>query len=906
MEIDSQLHGPKDVSAVSPKVTVSESAVADAQRNHFVAKGHNGIQSRNESLDSDVAKEIRYLDEVLEANCCDSILENGSNVAPSPEPSAILVDGHSPSVSMASDTPVSPANYVTIVVRKESPVVEQQTPGDLKEVETKLNGHSPGPTMAEPVPDLSNVGREQQQQQAANSRRSSKDGEPAIAPLKKEAKFELRAYHEDKKPAKLFVNDEKNEAFKIKKTRASDEIAELERARLEVIRSQVVKKNPSIAEKWKPPQERSIEDQLDPDKLESHKKYAERKQKKQGGGQSPVSPKQKAHVFVTPEPVNVNREDVVTEQIDFSAARKQFLKMENTSEPSAQHSQKRLVTAKGLSVRPVLKMAEVPQKEKNVALVTVTEPTEIQGQAVHIGASEVSVVKASKVSFVPEGGQGAEIQGTPPSPQAMQQGEVSAIGQPLQVSPDQFISDSMKHEMVSKVYVDDEGFTRVRAVLTVLNEDGDNDISDHYFKCVSLPSTTEELDSGLDELSLRSQDTTVMETLSNDFSIDNVSDSGASNETMNVSLDYSLGGSQEFSQPQTPQALTPVDGERDEISYKREGILTSLSDDDLYKQTYSLLSDTELHYQAERVVQSAIQLALAQQSGTGSGTGKGSQPVPQQLGKEQAGIDPVPLPKSQHAVSEPTQTPPPAAQEQRPPVPKDSADVEVETRKGDCFQFAAPAVPARQCNTSDVTSAGSHPSLYRPEFSPFSDSASYLEPTDYYRNNVFVSHSQEPELIAQTGPFKLRSRKQKTLSMIEQEIRAAQDREEELRRQREVLRTVQSPTRINQPLLPTSACSSRTTAPGKIEKSSPVSPTTEGPAPSPQPEATPAEQEASGQGRSRGLMETLLEDYEIQKVKRRERRDEPNVLEATRVTRRKSAMALRWEAGIYANHEEKQ
>ncbi|XP_067886776.1 A-kinase anchor protein 2-like isoform X2 [Heterodontus francisci] len=907
METDGQPHGTKNVSAVVPKVPALEPTAVDSQLNHFVGKGHNGFQSRHESLDSDVAKEIRYLDEVLEANCCDSIVENGSNVPVSPEPTAIIVAEQSPPISMTSDAPVSPGNSVITVMRKEPPLVEQQATGEVKKDEIKLNGHSPGTSMAEPLPEWNNVVKEQQQ--GTNSRRSSKDGETTITPLKKEAKFELRAYHEDRKPSKLFVDDDKNEAYKIKKTRASDEIAELERARLEVIKSQVVKKNPSIAEKWKPPQEKSIEEQLDPDKLESHKKYAERKQKKQGGGLSPVSPKQKAHVCVTPEPVIVNREDVVTEQIDFSAARKQFLKMENRCETSGQHSQKRLVTTKGVSVRPVLRMAETSKKENNVALVTVTEPTAVQGQTVHIGASEVSVVKASKISFVPEEEQDAEIEVTPPSSQAVQQREVLDMGQPLQASPDQFISDSMKHETVSKVYVDDEGFTRVRAVLTVLNEDGDSDMSDQYFKCVSLPTTTEELDSGLDELSLRSQDTTVMETLSNDFSIDNVSDSGASNETMNVSLDYSLGGSQELSQPHTPQALTPVDRERDESCYKREGILSSLSDDELYKQTYTQLADTEqqLQYQAEMLVQNAIQLALAQQTHTGTGTGEGCQTASQQqtaLGSERAGIDPAPLSKSRTVASEPSQAPLPSTQEQRSPVPKGSADVGMEHSKGECFQF--PAVAAKQCSTADVSRAGSPPSLYKPEFSPFSDSANYLEPTDYTQNNVFVSHSQEPEVIAQAGPFKLRSHKQKTLSMIEQDIRAAQDREEELRRQREVLRTVQKPTKVNRPLLSTQSYSSRTTVPGKIEKSSPVSSSTEGLVPSPLPDPTPTEQETSVQGRSRGLMETLLEDYEIQKVKRRERRDEPNVLEATRVTRRKSAMALRWEAGIYANHEEKQ
>ncbi|XP_020392045.2 A-kinase anchor protein 2, partial [Rhincodon typus] len=847
---------------------------------------------QRESLDSDVAKEIRYLDEVLEANCCDSVLENGSNVPASPEPSTAITDRQSPPLSTRLDAPLSPDSSIA---RQGSPPVEQQETDDVKAGEINLNGHSTGNTTTEPLSNQKSVGREQQEE-VSPRRKSFNNGEATIIPLKKEAKFELRAYHEDKKPSKLFVDDDKNESYRIKKTRASSEIAELERARREVIRSQVVKKNPSIAEKWKPPQEKTIEEQLDPDKLESHKKYAERKQKKQSGGLSPVSPRQKAHVFVTPDPIIVNREDVVTEQIDFSTARQQFLKMETKSETSAQPNQKRPVANKGVSLRSGTRTADTLVKDNSAAAVGMTELAEAHGQTVQIGASEVSIGKASKLSMkVPGGEQEAAFQGMAPTLQGNQQQEEVIGTVPLrQASPDQFISNSMKHQVVNKVFVDDEGFTQVRAVLTMLNEDGDSDVSDQYFKCVSLPATTEELDSGLDELSIRSQDTTVMETLSNDLSIDNVSDSGASNETMNVSLDYSLGGSQEFSHPQTPPALTPVDRERDERSLKAELTSSPLGDGEPDQCRGLSDTDRELQYRAEMLVQNAIQLALAQQSHTDrAGTGEDHPTAPPQpirvLADEQVPVDPVgaALSKPRTATSEPSHAPAPVAQERRYSSVSKGSAVDV------------------KCGTMDVPRASSPPSLYKPEFSPFSDSANYLEPTDYSRNNVFVSHSQEPEVIAQTGPFKLRTRRQKTLSMIEQEIRAAQDREEELRRQREVLRTVQRPTRAKQPMLP-QAYSSRTTAPGKIEKSGSVSPSTESPMPLPQPDCTPTEQEPSGPGRSRGLMETLLEDFEIQKVKRRERRDEPNVLEATRVTRRKSAMALRWEAGIYANHEEQQ
>lgn len=69
-----------------------------------------------------------------------------------------------------------------------------------------------------------------------------------------------------------------------------------------------------------------------------------------------------------------------------------------------------------------------------------------------------------------------------------------------------------------------------------------------------------------------------------------------------------------------------------------------------------------------------------------------------------------------------------------------------------------------------------------------------------------------------------------------------------------------------------------------------------------QPDLAP--EEAAGAQRPKNLMQTLMEDYETHKSKRRERMDDSSVLEATRVNRRKSALALRWEAGIYANQEE--
>ncbi|XP_069779290.1 PALM2-AKAP2 fusion protein-like [Narcine bancroftii] len=830
MEVDNHPNSTKSVGAAAPKAVTPEPIGPDSIDTHYNDKGHNGIQNRHESLDSDVEKEIRYLDEVLEANCCEATAENGPIVPPCPEPGLAMVGSQCPSVTMEMGFLAMPLNGVG-GIDEDLPLIGQQTQNEVK-----LNGLSPSQSSISPV-----ANKDREQRQAETSRSTPGGGESDIIAPKKEARFELRAYHEDKKPSKLFANDERSEAYRIRKSRVSNEIAELERARLEVIRSQVVKKNPSITEKWKPPQEKSIEDQLDPDKLESHKKYAERKQKKQGGCPYPISPKQKSPAFVPLEPLSVRREDVVTEQIDFSAARRQFLKMERAPTPSGQRSQTWPGLAKGVSVPSALNSAETSRREKMAGSGRATEVTGAQGRAVQIDVSQVSLVKASKVRVVPEGGESQ----SETSPHREGQRKEVLCTEPAQ--PDTTADSG----------VDDEGFTRVRAVLTVLNEDGDSDNSDHCFRCVNLPAMAEEVDSGLDDLSLRSQDTTVMETLSNDFSIDNVSDSGASNETTNVSLDHSLGGSQEFSQPLTPQALTPVDRERGESSQIRECLL---SDEELYKRRSPLSLDAEQHlaYQAEMVVKKAVELALAHETHTAAETGQGDPNEPEiALGSEGAPprtalTKPSPMPRSSVQDHADLQGP---------------VEMEPDHHKGN--HCLLPAGTAKQCSTAGAVSSGPQPSLYRPEFSPFSDVASYLEPTDYTRDNIFVSHSQEPEVIAQSGPFKLRSHRQRTLSMIEQEIRAAQNREEELRQQREALKMVQNPRRLPQ----LAACPSRSTAPGKIEKSSPAA---EGPLPSPRADSSPVEQESSGPSRSRGLMETLLEDYQVQKMKRRERRDEPN------------------------------
>ncbi|NXV98627.1 AKAP2 protein, partial [Calonectris borealis] len=830
---------------------------------HFFspAASHNGLKDRHESLDSEVAKEIRYLDEVLEANCCDSAADNTFNGTSSPEPSAVsIMDGSGASVNDSV-----PSEREENVADKQAPLVVEPCEASVTDENLKSNGHSLSGLKEDTRESLKVPGSPTS---SNSSRRSSRDGETTLTTLKKEAKFELRAFHEDKKPSKLFEDEEEKEKYRVRKVRPSEEMMELEKERRELIKSQAVKKNPNIAAKWwNPPQEKTLEDQLDEEHLESHKKYRERKERQQQQGATPTSPKQISCSFIPPEPVNIKKEDIVTEQIDFSAARKQFQLMEHSGPSQGQAPPRRSGTPKMFSIKPFYKSLNSPHVDRPLS--SVTRPVSVYGQTGQLEGNNATIVKAQKVSCTSEDDTSAQTSTADPV------GELQC-------------SDSPRAGQASKLWAEDGEFMSARAVFTVVKDDGQA-VLDQFPKSASASSPPEELDSGLDDLSVRSQDTTVLETLSNDFSMDNISDSGASNETMSALQESSLA---DFSLPQTPQAETPAEG-------RGEGISKSFSDPGCDSTLPgSMLIDDQLEYHAGLLVQNAIQQAIAEQADKANCKGEEIPEEREISVKEQpATAGPAPASKEQqNPMFEPPQVSSPVL-EKRDTIPKTSQEEDSGLREGKSLQQS----PVYSASQQFLVEENRHEVSY---FSKYSEAAEL-------RSTASILATQEPEVTV--GPFKLRSRKQRTLSMIEEEIRAAQEREEELKRQRQGLQVAASPVMKSAPPMPTRTVSYKT-APGKIEKiKPPPSPTAEGPvSQSDQPPEEPA-----GAQRPKNLMQTLMEDYETHKTKRRERMDDSSytckllsskvtseVLEATRVNRRKSALALRWEAGIYANREE--
>ncbi|KAF4081856.1 hypothetical protein AMELA_G00145170 [Ameiurus melas] len=784
------------VSVISGGKTDMEVEVQSKSQLNHATNGQNGVKQKGEVLDEgEVAQEIRYLDEVLEANCCDTGAELTSNGTYSPVFQAIYVDGNGPSVHI-SDASSSKGHEVVVERKQQTTHVEDSLNS------SKPNGH-PGII--------------------GDDYNRSPDNET----IKKEARFELRPFYEEKKPSKLFDTPKEKE-IRVKKVRPSEEIAELERERLELIRDQAVKKNPGIAAKWwNPPQEKTLEEELEPEKLESLRRYEERKQKRPEANRVPQpSPKQTVSFF---QPEMGNKEDIVVQGIDFSAARQQFLQMEHSKHQQQHPATKRSVSPQIYSAKPFSRASDIDRPSSSFTVSS-------HGRVTLEDGSEINHVKIERVFC-------------------------SSGDSPIQ-----------SRDSMSDTEVKNDDFTCARAVMTIL-KDEDYELHQQSINSFSHP---EEIDSGLDDLSLRSQDTTMLETLSNDFSMDNISDSGASNEIISAALENSFG---DYSFPSTPLATTPTNG-------KVEGSTKSPS---CTYQTDSL-TEEELEYHAGILVQNAIQQAIAHQTNKW-------EPL-------QAVQQSSPIPERQEETSEPS---PPTPEETSHYMPPDTEPSPVEEKKT-IASTTTVQVPTAQA-TSVVTvnayrpPSPSPPPSEKPEFSYFSK---YSEAAEL-RSTASVTPAQSTEVTA--GPFKLRSRKQRTLSMIEEEIRAAQEREEELRRERQaqILRPSINPIHKQKTnSLPAKLVLGGKTAPGKIEKirvAPPVSPaSSEGALPSPLSDLGSVD--SSGSQRPKNFMQTLMEDYETHKVRRREKADDSSVLEATRVTRRKSNMALRWEAGIYTNQEE--
>ena len=359
-------------------------------------------------------------------------------------------------------------------------------------------------------------------------------------------------------------------------------------------------------------------------------------------------------------------------------------------------------------------------------------------------------------------------------------------------------SDIVADPGESHVTWSDEGiageFTCAHAVMKILHEEEEG--KGHF-----LPTYhPEESDSGLDDLSVRSQDTTV-------FSLDNVSDSGASLPPTPLPLTPVS--------PPTPQPTTPVNG-----------------------QSNGSPTEDELEYHAGMLVQNAIQNALAARNDgewqpldldssqfstpVSPSSASTSSPVPVSFSPVSSGgapslqspvssspapSNPSPLPERHPEVivtleEKPSDFPETQQPQLQTPSPPPSQTVSPSQRARDggprikiqssyaralasSSPAQAPASTAPVSRPTPVYRPPSPPSPEKPEYSYFSK---YSEAAEL-RSTAVAARCPEPEAAA-SGPFRLRSKKQRTLSMIEEEIRAAQQREEELKKQREAVPVV--------------------------------------------------------------------------------------------------------------------
>ncbi|KAM8795108.1 mitotic interactor and substrate of PLK1 [Eudromia elegans] len=147
----------------------------------------------------------------------------------------------------------------------------------------------------------------------------SPDRDTRLEVLRSGGLYDLRAYRGERKPSKLYGEDEEEEHRVLPPNLSPEKAKELEAERKEVIRSQAVRKRGTTAEKW------SSMDEL------SSIPGVSQAEGRHKGSFSPSF----AVCFDKPSPgraaMPVDPENIDTEQINFSAARQQFLMLEKNN-----------------------------------------------------------------------------------------------------------------------------------------------------------------------------------------------------------------------------------------------------------------------------------------------------------------------------------------------------------------------------------------------------------------------------------------------------------------------------------------------------------------------------------------------------------------------------------------------
>ncbi|XP_038633101.1 mitotic interactor and substrate of PLK1-like isoform X2 [Scyliorhinus canicula] len=627
------------------------------------------------------------------------------------------------------------------------------------------------------------------------SEAEQEEGRPPSATLttiKREANFDLRTYHAEKKPTRLFSDEEEgNQTVTIKGTTDEEMLA---KERSQIIRNQAMKKIATIAECG------GSAEQVDTEKKLSLVDSTPKEAETQMSGIE-------ANSFPFPNEFSVaHPEGISTEQINFSVARQQFLEMEK--------SQQEAPRSPRLSAQPYKVLNQSPRLSES------SKSLPHKGSSV-LDTHPVVALKAVTVHCIPDDEKG----------------------------------NAEEHSTKS------ENIFIAEKVPTVENGDGEMFVETR--RNLAVYSSIDDLDSGLGEMC-------------NDYNYGYTSDGGASSEMLNVGTDN---GDTLESSDQKTMFETPIEKEirlameREECLRKERGIRKlGCSEEMVQIKTKPLLSQLPptssfskskdknrmvFFVQREIEMDSKREEKLRQE---GKVKGLYDKGIPEEVEKRkkvfEQQVDDVPV--------VPQQSRHPKVASSAPQGPLEVGNI------------------PEQRNTIQMNAAECKVILREsPDYQLFSKSSSKPDPV----TRSTATRRAEGQPAHDEGPFTLRPLKCQTTSLIEREIEEEQRREEELRARK----PIHSSTRASTPESPNSTFSLK--FPGQASRT-----------------------RASDGDQAKGLPE-MVQNQEKHKGKPWERKDDSSyagieasddinieVMESTRVTRRMSTMAQRWEAGIFNNN----